>query len=55
LSPSSALITPRVTGEAEVTSASASRVLAIISSSVAMKGSAVMRAGTAASAAWQSA
>jgi hypothetical protein len=45
LSPSSALITERVTGDAEVTSASASRVLAITSSSVPRKGSAVIRAG----------
>jgi hypothetical protein len=55
LEPSSALITARVTGDAEVTSPSASRVLAISSPSVPMKGSAVIAAGTRASAAWQSA
>jgi hypothetical protein len=55
LSPSSAPITPRVTGEKVTTSASASRVRAISLFSSPMKGSAVIRAGTRASAAWQSA
>jgi len=55
LSPSSALITPRVTGADETTSASASRVRAIISSSVSNAGSEIMRAGTRLSAVWQSA
>jgi hypothetical protein len=55
LRPSSALITARVTGVEEVTSPSASRVRAISSSSVPTKGSDVIRAGTGARAAWQSA
>jgi hypothetical protein len=54
LSPSSALITPRVTGADETTSASASRVRAIISSSVLNGGSKTMRAGIRLSAVWQS-
>jgi len=55
LSPSSALSTLRVTGADEMTSPSASRVRAMSSSSSPMKGSAVIRAGTLASADWQSA
>ena len=46
LSPSSALITPRVTGQDDTTSASASRVREIISSSVFRWGSWIMRAET---------
>ncbi len=55
LRPSSALITARVTRADETTSASASRVRPIMSSSPSNGDSDTMRAGTVFSAVWQSA